>query len=513
MFEALKNKRRDAMKVGTAWFLFGAIILVFIFWGMNPRHEGFGQGGIAAYVNNVGVPMRQVYRLVEQMRTSEPSSGEADQEGARRKQRQSMAIQQLVTQELVAQAADRAGLTVSDAEVRDFLTKQPAFQENGRFQREYYVRHLQNSGSTASELETTIRRDLLMQKIQRAFGSALRPTELELAKQKELMEAKTNLEFLAISTQAGDASTVSGSDAIAFEKANALKVKAYFDGHQSEFAKVEEAHARHILAKFEAGKADSEKNALTKITAIRARLIAGKESFAAVAKAESEDPGSKDKGGDLGFFARGRMVPAFEKAAFELAPNKLSEPVRSDYGYHLIEMLEKHPAKTASFDDNAKELIARKLVAEERAGKTLEQLQSLVTKGDTAGVDALAKHANLKWEETGVFSVESSAIPKIGANDEIARAAFGLSAAKPLGANVFRQGPKAYVIRYKALAPKAVAAAAAQKKSTPGLPDFEKPEFMREIMASQKTRDAMNHWVRELQKTAHIDYAPQVAER
>ena len=97
-----------------------------------------------------------------------------------------------------------------------------------------------------------------------------------------------------------------------------------------------------VDAEAEAAKADAE--ALAKIKAIRKRIEAG-ESFADVAKEVSEDTGSGAEGGDLGWFARGRMVPEFEEAAFSLEPGKVSEPIKTQFGYHLIFVEEKDPER------------------------------------------------------------------------------------------------------------------------------------------------------------------------
>ncbi|MBX7236599.1 MAG: peptidylprolyl isomerase [Caldilineales bacterium] len=107
----------------------------------------------------------------------------------------------------------------------------------------------------------------------------------------------------------------------------------------------EQVHARHILVRLPEVGADrtqqqAEVEALTKIKAIRERIVKG-EKFEDVAKEVSDDTSNKDKGGDLDWFGRGQMVKEFEDAAFSLEPGVLSEPVKTSFGYHLIEVIEK----------------------------------------------------------------------------------------------------------------------------------------------------------------------------
>lgn len=124
------------------------------------------------------------------------------------------------------------------------------------------------------------------------------------------------------------------------------EIETYYKGHEEEFTNPESAKARHILLKVPEG-ADEKawKETESKAKDIKKKLENG-EDFAELAKKYSDDPGSKNKGGDLGFFTKGRMVPEFESAAFSLKPGELSDPVKTNFGYHIIEVQEKKAAST-----------------------------------------------------------------------------------------------------------------------------------------------------------------------
>jgi foldase protein PrsA len=115
------------------------------------------------------------------------------------------------------------------------------------------------------------------------------------------------------------------------------QIKQYFDKNHAAFDKPEQVQARHILVPD-----------LATANKIEAQLKTNPNSFADLAKQYSTDPGSKDKGGDLGWFRRGQMVPAFDKVAFSLPPGAISAPVKSPFGYHIIEVEGKQPGTTAT---------------------------------------------------------------------------------------------------------------------------------------------------------------------
>ncbi len=129
------------------------------------------------------------------------------------------------------------------------------------------------------------------------------------------------------------------------KKPDEAAMHAYFDQHKSEFENVK---ASHILIRFKGSSAPArpgqkdltDEEALAKAQDIRKKLMDGAD-FAATAKAESDDVGSGSKGGSLGTFGHGQMVPPFEKAAFALPLNQISEPVKSQFGYHVIKVEER----------------------------------------------------------------------------------------------------------------------------------------------------------------------------
>ncbi len=116
-------------------------------------------------------------------------------------------------------------------------------------------------------------------------------------------------------------------------------VKAYFDKNHATFDKPEQVTARHILVP-----------TLAQANVIEAQLKTDPNSFAALAEKYSTDPGSKAKGGDLGSFRRGQMVPAFDKVAFSAPVGSISPPVKSPFGYHIIQVESRTPGQKATLE-------------------------------------------------------------------------------------------------------------------------------------------------------------------
>lgn len=196
---------------------------------------------------------------------------------------------------------------------------------------------------------------------------------------------------------------------------DAAALKKMYDEHKGE---AEEIQAKHILIRFKGspvplkdGKKDlTEEEALAKAQELRKEIVAGKD-FAEVAKAESDDTGSGANGGDLGKFKHGQMVPQFEQAAFALQAGQLSEPVKTQFGYHIIKV-ESHATK--SFDEMKPELEAR---AKPEAAKQ--------------AVDEMRKSANVKFDDS-FFGPAPAAAPATAPPPAAAAPATVTPAAPPV---------------------------------------------------------------------------------
>lgn len=437
-----------SLKSTVAFILFGAIIVVFIFWGVATRQAGMGaEAGEAASVNSTPISMADVSMEAKRIEQMYSMYFKGMDLGPQRQMILQRAVQDLVEMELVAQAANEAGVLSTDAEIRDIITKDiPAFQKDGRFMREYYQAYLDQTRTQASEFESKVRKDRESFRARRMIEMSTALTSYEKQKEKELSSTKINLAYLQISPESLN-KTVTDADVNSnlAKKEFQSRVEDYFKTNSSQYNEDEQVHAQHILIKFKAGDSSSEKAALDKAMKLKAGLSA--DNFAKVAQKESEDDGSKTKGGDLGYFGRGRMVPEFENAAFSLATGKISEPVKSNFGYHLIRVLDHKAKKTATLD-SVKTQIARKLLEMDQSEKVLSELGDLLKKSDESQLQARLKSLGLNWQETGFFAIGQEAIPKL-TSPVVSKAAFEVSKKKPLLDHVVRDMGQAYLIRFK----------------------------------------------------------------
>ncbi|RYZ65173.1 MAG: hypothetical protein EOP05_20985, partial [Proteobacteria bacterium] len=193
--------------------------------------------------------------------------------------------------------------------------------------------------------------------------------------------------------------------------------------------------------------------------------------------------------------------PEFDKYVFAANPGEISDPVKSQFGYHIIQVVQKKAPNTRTYEEVRNELAAA-MIAKDEARVALEGLEAKLKAGDSAALNAFVSENKLKWEETGAFTIETDEVPKIGQSDEAARMAFSLSSTKPLADRLIRQGPLAYALRYKAVP---------AEKAKPADSPERNPELLASFTANRRSEDALRQWVEQIRKSSKITMNEQFA--
>lgn len=438
------------MRSIVAYVLFGAIILVFVLSSFSDR-QGPAGGAIVAEINGHIISGAELNEEVGQLERfyNQMFGGNFGMQ-AQRQMLESQAIENLITRELLAQESTKAGVLVSDKEIRDFIVEIPAFQEQGRFDKARYFQYLESTRSTAEEFESKIRKETQRMRVKRIFDAVDSEIALQEKKDLEVGSLKLNVQFAKMDREAlAKNANVSATqiDDFLSKPENIKKVEVDYETHKSDlFSTPEQVKAQHILIKAQEGDAAAEAKALTKISDLKVR--ASKEDFATLAKANSEDEGSKSKGGDLGFFGRGQMVPEFENAAFNAKAGDLVGPVKTNFGYHLIKVLDKKAAHVQSLDEVKKD-IARRLIAEMELDEKFQKLEEALGQQKWSEVEAQLKTWNVNWDESGEFDLQAEAIPKLSGGESLKDAVWSLGQSGQWYNHLVREGSVRYIVKMK----------------------------------------------------------------
>lgn len=518
---AWKNDRRMMLKSITAWILFSGIIVVFIFLGQTPHHEGVASGGTAATVNGQIVSLAEFSEQVEMM-SRDPRFAQLEQFGGdfARQMIRKQAIGALVDQRLLGQNLGKVGLVTPDGLVRDSIAEIGGFQEDGRFSKTRYLNYLQATHQSPAEFEEKVRRQLAASRAARTFSAALRPLPFETDLVKAVEGKKANVEAVTIPTEAlviPDGVPQADVKAFLAKSDSAARVKSYYDSHKTEFSQPEKAKVRHILIRAEKGKPEAIAAAKAEAEKILAQVKGGAD-FAKLATKKSQDPGSKANGGLIDYFAKGTMVPEFEKYAFSAKPGEISGLVQTDFGFHIIKLEDRKPASEKKLED-VKEEIAQILVAQEQSREQIAALEKAVAEGKTGDVDAFVAKNKLSWRESGPFALNAETIPQVGGGDEAVSIAFKLTPQKPLASKLIRQGPQALLLRFKPVGADAKTDAKVSGKTlakgakAPGKSADESPESRSEASAARRVDEAFGSWMDGLRKSSSISINPELASR
>lgn len=399
---------REKTQGWIAAIILGMIAVPFALWGINYY---FGTGSVkVAEVNGAEISVDAYRRtLDDQRRALQQILGRgADPRALDTAEFRQRVLDGMIDEILVTDAIQAEGYRVSDTELAQQIRLAPQFQRDGHFDPQLYERLLRSAGMDPRHFEARLRNDVLVQQMQSGYAQStiVSAADIEASLKLEAQQREASVAILKPSVLRNR--TKVSNDAIEREYSqNASRYKTaervrvdYLRLSIDDLAKgvqvshselqqalaeaervattKEERRASHILVKLAPGAdAAAEKAAMSKIQALRARLVAG-ANFADVARQNSEDPGSALQGGDLGVITAGTLDKEFEKALFTLKkPGDLSAPVRSAFGLHLIKLTALKRGK-ATVDRQKVEAELRAGKAEQRFYDLSEQFRNLV---------------------------------------------------------------------------------------------------------------------------------------
>lgn len=368
---------RDRIQGWIAFGIIGLISIPFVLWGVGEYFTG-GKNPSVADVDGIAITQQALEQAVSQQRQAiiQRLGGQATAELLQSLHLDQAVLNQMIDERVLGLFVQKSGFKAPDAVVAELIRSEPAFQVNGVFDAKKYEQFVTAQGTTVPVFEAKLKHDMVMQTLENAIRESSIVPAPQLDQLVRLRDQTREVGLMTLNRINITANVPAPTDA---------QIQAYYDAHKAEFVQpdrvkvnylelspttlaprvkvdeqeISEAYAayektqqaavtrtvRHILLTVpKDADAATVEQIKDKLLAARAAIVSGKVSFADEAKAISEDPGSKAQGGDLGEVAPGEMVKPFEAAMDALKIGEISEPVRTSYGWHLIEVTkESHP--------------------------------------------------------------------------------------------------------------------------------------------------------------------------
>jgi len=410
----------------------GAVAVVFIFWGIWTPREGRERDLVRVGDHAITITEARNYYQNLRERYQSIYGEKFTEEIAKKLGLKERAVKDLINKILLLQEAQRLGLKVSSEEVQTTIQNHPAFQKDGFFDQATYQRALQRIRMTPKEFEANQGQMLLLFKVQSLIVSSAKVSDREVLEAYRDNFEKVNLDVLFINPADIHEISVNPEEVKAYfakhreefkipAKANikymlfdpkdyakqvqvsSKEIENYYQNNPEKFTQPKRLKVRHILLKADTKDSETTAKVRKQMESIREEAVKGKD-FAQLAKKHSEDPGTKDRGGDLGYISRGQVVPQFEETAFALKVGEISNIIQTPYGLHIIKIDEIQEAKTEPLE-KAKEQI-QSLLKERKARELAhdEADQAFAAGSKEKQLDGFAKEKKLILKETGLFA-------------------------------------------------------------------------------------------------------------
>ena len=432
-----------------------AIVVVFVFWGVGSMRSR--KASRVADINGEIITQemfqKAYYQLLDNYRRT--YGDQYNDELLKMLRPEETVLKQLVNRVLMMQEAERLGIETSEEELKDAIQQIPVFQNNGAFDYRRYNLLLSQNNISPEQFESDQRDQIVLDKLRAVVLSGVTVTEDETRQWYDWYNARINLSYVLfppdrysdIQTTQDEIQTYFQEHREDYRTQPRVKVRylffnpedykaqveigderisEYYQGHPAEFKSEKRVKARHILIKVDAD-ADEKTVEAKKAEALKVyNMAAAGKDFGTLAKKFSQGP-TKDKGGELGWFTRDKMVAPFADKAFSMKADEISEPVRTRFGWHIIKVEQIEEASTTSLKA-ASDGIRQKLIDEkamELAYNKAEEVYDSVYDGDDLGVAGQAHQ--LPALTTDFFTAAKGPKEKqIGQPAKFAQIAFGL---------------------------------------------------------------------------------------
>ncbi|BAO30237.1 SurA N-terminal domain-containing protein [Sulfuritalea hydrogenivorans] len=385
MFDFIRNNKKI-----TQIFL-ALITLPFAFWGVDSYVRNAEVGAGVATVGGAKITRQELQSAMREQedRMRAQLGGKVDPAMFETPQMRRAVLDSLVTQRLLAEQTQKARLTVGNEQLVQFIASVPSLQENGKFSKERYEALVAAQGMSKEMFEARLRQDMAMQQLMlpvieagitgQVAASRWLATQVE---QREIAEARLMPEAYAgrvklaadavqkyyeanrskfeLPEQVRAEFLVLSRDAMIMQASvSDEEARAAYQSRADRYKEAETRRASHILIRAAKDAPEAEaKAAKAKAEELLLQVKKTPADFARIAKQNSQDPGSAEKGGDLDWFGRGAMVKAFEDTAFALKEGQISDVVRSDFGFHVIRVTGVRAERSKPFDEVKAELLA-----------------------------------------------------------------------------------------------------------------------------------------------------------
>jgi len=444
---------RDSLQ-GQRWLAYlvlGALAVVFAAWGAyGIVNLNFGGSNYAAEANGSKISIEDARNAwVRQQSLWQQRLGGSELPPPLRTRLQDQVLESLIRRSLLTQRSHDLGYRVSDTALREAVQGEPAFQVDGQYSPDAAKAALAQAGISVDTYKEQLRTDLQQLQLEGGIRVSDFLTPAEFTRLSELQDQQREVRFLILpgdrfrSSKAVDDAAVQAYykehlaqymnpesarlqyaelrlEALAAQQElSDADLRAAYEKAKSRLEVPEKRHARHILI---TGKDDAA--ALAQAQQVLAQVKSGKD-FGELAKQYSQDPGSAQNGGDLGWADRSTFVKPFADALFGMKAGEIAGPVKTQYGYHIIRLDEIQAGKGKSFEEARPEIDAqlRRARATDRFGEIQEQLQAKLAESG-ADLNALAQQYNLQQGEVKEFVKGAGGAP-FGAAPQLQELLFG----------------------------------------------------------------------------------------